>query len=398
MSSWPVQSACERAREDALHTAAEWSVRAALGRPRRVAIGDPQASLPRFIGILDDHGLLGDEGRLHEEVHLVSLGDHFDWGAREERENAAASGLQILAWLAAHPPDQVTLILGNHDLARVGEMAVFDDEEFRLAQAEADAIYSGGTVDRQREREFLARWPALPTAECAARDFSSFRSTQRALVTSLLRARRFCAATAASDSLLLCHAGVTSDDLRAIGLGRDAHGDARVVADALNAALDAAVAAWPGGAGLAIPGLHQPGDAAHGEGRGIFYHRPGAPRPENGDLFAGPPRRRFDPRGLPRRLTQAIGHIGDRKCRDLLGPWAVPELPVAGPLRHLRTDGEQVRYASGLPQAAEPGAATLLFLDGTMARARPGAYELLDLDTESPAARRQGSTSAGTPG
>lgn len=365
------------------------SARAAIGRSRRVAIGDPQASLQRFLTILEGHGLLGDDGHLKEEVHLVSLGDHFDWGDREGREDAASSGLRILAWLAAHPPDQVTLILGNHDLARVGELAGFDDERFRLARSEADGIYRDGVVDAEQERRFLARHPEVPSAECMARDFSSFRSAQRVLVAGLLRARRFCAAAAASDGLLLCHAGVTRDDLRVVGLPEAAHAEARRVAEALNAALDAAVESWPRGGGpLAIQGLHQPGDARRGEGRGIFYHRPGVPRPGNRDLFMGPPRRRFDPRELPLGLTQAIGHIGDAKCRELLGSWATPGPSSPGPLRHLRTDGSLVRYARGVPSGTEAGAATVLFVDGSMARADPEAYELLDLASEAPAARR----------
>ena len=179
---------------------------------------------------------------------------------------------------------------------------------------------------------------------------------------------------AASEGLLLCHAGVTSGDLRAVGLPEAAHADARRVAEALNTALDAAVDALPPReARLAIQGLHQPGDARRGEGRGIFYHRPSVPRPGNADLFAGPPRRRFDPRELPLGLTQAIGHIGDAKCRELLGSWATPGPSSPGPLRHLRTDGSLVRYARGVPGAAEAGAATLLFVDGSMARADPGS-------------------------
>ena len=166
MTGWRIQKACERAGADARATASDWGARAAIGRSRRVAIGDPQASLRRFLTILEGHGLLGDDGRLEDEVHLVSLGDHFDWGDREGREEAASSGLRILAWLAAHPPDQVTLILGNHDLARMGELAGFDDEGFRLAQAEADGIYRHGVVDSEQERQFLARHPEVPSAEC----------------------------------------------------------------------------------------------------------------------------------------------------------------------------------------------------------------------------------------
>jgi hypothetical protein len=104
-------------------------------------------------------------------------------------------------------------------------------------------------------------------------------------------------------------------------------------------------------------------------------------------LFAGPPRRRFDPRGLPAGLVQAIGHIGDRKCREVLGePWAPPVSGAKlGRLRHLRADHDEVAYAVGVGETADPREAVMLFLDGTMARADPRAYELLDLDTLRPA-------------
>src|SRR5687767_9484685 len=85
------------------------------GRPgRRVfAVGDPQAGDDRFFALLDAKGLLGEDGRLRPDVALVSIGDHFDWGPPSAREQAAESGLAILAWLASHPADQATLLAGN---------------------------------------------------------------------------------------------------------------------------------------------------------------------------------------------------------------------------------------------------------------------------------------------
>ena len=56
------------------------------GRTRHLAIGDPQAPLQTFLSILDHHQLLGDHGRLRDEVMLVSMGDHFDYGTPEARE------------------------------------------------------------------------------------------------------------------------------------------------------------------------------------------------------------------------------------------------------------------------------------------------------------------------
>jgi len=356
-------------------------------RRLRIAVGDPQAPFATFLAILRRHGLLTGADRLRDEVALVSIGDHFDWGGRADREDAARGGLELLAWLASHPPDQVALVAGNHDLARVGELAAFDDARFAAAQAEADRIDQDGAGAHALEQAFRERYPELPTAECAARDLGSFRAEQRALVTELLRAGRFCLGLAAADDLLLCHAGVTRDELALLGLEADRAPDARAIAGALNAALDAAVAAWDGHGPLRIAGLHEPGSAAAGETRGALLQRPAHPTSDpDGGLFAGPPRRRFDPRWLPAGLTQAVGHIRDAKCRALLAPWSDASPAQDGPLRHLRVSGDDVRYARGLPAQPDPGSATLVFLDGGMNHvADLRDYELFDLDARTAA-------------
>lgn len=381
-----IEAALGRARDAARTPSYSGAARASIARPRRLAMGDPQAPLQTALRILALQGALGDDGWLDTNVHLVSMGDHFDWGPPNARSSVAQDGLGFLAWLAAHPPDQVTLVLGNHDLGRVGEMVRFDAGRFRTAQQEADAIYDEDRADPAEERRFAERYPDLPGVEVAARDFSSFHPDQRTLVASLLRAHRFSVAVAPSPRLLLCHAGVTSDDLEAVGLSSSMRSDAFVVAGTLNAALDAAETAWDGESPFVVPHLHHPGNARDGEGRGIFYQRPGDPSREPADLYEGPPRRRFDPRRLPVGLTQAIGHIRDGKCRRLLAGWANPEPTVDGPLRHLRTDGRTVRYARGLP-TQDPATATVLFLDGGMAHGDPDRYELLDLVTGVTAAR-----------
>ena len=384
-----IERALQTAEAD-VGTPAPQSGRAPLSRRRRFAVGDPQAPFETFLGILDRHGLLGDAGRLREDVALVSIGDHFDWGGPGRREEAARSGLLLLAWLAAHPPDQVALIAGNHDLARVGELVGFDDASFAVARAEADRAYRGGATDPGAQARLLERFPALATAETAARDLATFRTEQRTLVTSLLRAGRFLLGLAADDDLLLCHAGVTIDELAALDLRADRQRDARSVAFALNEAFDAAVDAWDGREPLGIPRLHRPGSAAKGEARGVLLHRPAHRESDSKqDLYEGPPRRRFDPRWLPVGLTQAIGHIRDKKCRELMGPWSDGAPPRDGPLRHLRVSGETVRYARGLPDGDDPRAATLVFLDGGMNfLADATDYELLDLDTRRAAASK----------
>jgi hypothetical protein len=192
-------------------------------------------------------------------------------------------------------------------------------------------------------------------------------------------------AFAAADDLLLTHAGVTLDDLDALGLPSSAHADAPRIAEALDAALADAVRAFAGAPLEIAPGLHRPGSAASGEGRGMLYHRPANPAYEAPELYALP-QRRFDPRRLPRGLTQAIGHIQDSKCRKLLRDWVASEPAEPGELRHLITDGARVHYArdarcvecgEGVERDAN---AALLFLDGGMLRADPARYQLLDLD------------------
>ncbi len=382
-----IETALERAADD---SAIARPFPGPDGRPRtrRLAVGDPQAPPERFFAILERHGLLGEDGRLLPAVQLVSMGDHFDWGDRGDRDRASTGGLQLLSWLAAHPSDQVTLIVGNHDLARVGELARFDDASFAEARKEADQIYvpGGPALDPSVEDGFRRRHPDLPTAEAAARDFATFSTRQRALVEALLRARRFRAALAGGGRLLLCHAGVTSDELRELGMGERESAQATEVEAALEAALRRAVEAWDGRSPLAVPGLHQPGSAARGEGRGIVYHRPSDPAREEAHLFQGPPRRRFDPRRLPKGLMQCIGHIRDKKCRQLMAGWHDGSAAADGPLRHLVTDGRAVRYASGVPDPSSEDLAAIAFLDGGMAQAPVDRYELFDLDTGTVAA------------
>jgi len=382
-----------RVNSPRIQAALDNAARSAAGAPRsapaesappprtvRVAIGDPQADFTRFLAILDHRGLLGANGWLRPEVQLVSVGDHFDYGKQSERETAALSGLQLVAWLAAHPADQAIILAGNHDLGRVGELAEFTEATFAQAQAEADRLYDGEDTDEARERDFLARYPEVPTVELVSRDFGNFREVQRTWVTHLLRERRLRVAYAAGPDLLVLHAGVTREDLGTVGLSEARHTDAVAVAEALNRALDEAVEGWKGGR-LTIPGLHHPGRADYGEGRGIFYHRPSL-RPDEAERTRVTPRRRFDPRRLPLGLTQVVGHTRDKRCRELL---CLPGEVRNGVLRHLVTDGHQVAYAHGTRVRTGPDEAVLLFTDGGMRECPTEAYELLDLDTRAKA-------------
>jgi hypothetical protein len=370
-----IAAALETARQDA----SAYARALADGRKRivRVAVGDPQAPFERLLWILDRHGLLGVSGRVRDDVLLVSMGDHFDWGRPDQRETAAQDAQLLLSWLAAHPPDQVVIILGNHDLGRLGEMAGFDDRAFASIQAEADQVYVDGRADRAREHDFLRRHPAVPSAECVARDFSTFRVEQRSLLQNLIVERRAHVAWAPATDFLICHAGVTSDELARLSslAGRDAPS----IASALDETFLRAFDRWDGKSAFDVPFLHHPGSADYGEARGMFFHRPSNPDYEDVALFEGPPRRRFDPRRLPLGLSQAIGHIRDDKCRRLLRHWHDGATPEDGPLRLLETDGRQVHYSRGTATTrGDP--ARVYFTDGCMLNADPARYELLDLD------------------
>jgi hypothetical protein len=349
-----------------------------MGFRLRVAMGDPQAPLATVRAVLDGHGLLGADGWLRPEVQLVSMGDHFDWGTPAQRRQATEESLALLRWLAAHPAEQVVLLAGNHDVARVCELQPFaDDAAFEEALGLAQAAYRGGDVDETAERALLSRYPHVPDAECLARDFSCFSVAQRDEVTRLLRGRRLRLAHAC-DGLLLVHAGVTRDDFALLGSQPTSAEEAAAL---LNAFLDARVAAWGDGP-LDLSPLHRPGTAATGEARGVLFQRPAFP----GDAprFSRPPRRRFDPRALPSTFPQAIGHVRDKKCLELLGPWAAAGPAEDGPLRALCIDGEAVRYQRGTPREAR-----LYFLDAGMRFTTPDRYELFDLHARAPLSRRR---------
>lgn len=327
---------------------------------RHVAMGDPQAPFDTVLAVLKQHRLLDPTDRLRDDVQLVSMGDHFDWGPPEQRARATGDALRLLEWLTSHPREQVVLIAGNHDLGRVCELAPFgSDAAFEAAHEAAVQVYRHGAD----EAAFLARYPHVPDAECLARDFSCFSVAQRTVVERLLAERRLVLAHA-HRGLLLVHAGVTVDDFARIGASPR---DAEEAAHALNAA--------------DVKRLHQPGAASTGVARGVLFQRPAFPTDD--PQFHGPLRRRYDPRRLPPEFPQAIGHIRDKKCHELLGPWARDAAPVDGPIRSLRVRGDDVDYARGAMTDAR-----LYFLDGGMLHVAPERYELFDLDARAPLSRQ----------
>lgn len=358
------------------------------GVPRRwLAVGDPQTTVDRFFRFLDQAGALGDDGWLHPEVGLVSIGDHFDYGNKPDE--AAVDGLAILRWLAAHPPQRVSLIAGNHDLSRVTELAFESDASFSAARSLASELPKA--IDPAPLRaEFAKRFPRIPTPDMAARDYCAFREEQRALVQRLLLEGRFAlgAATVLGGApALLVHAGLSMRELDILGIPEAR--DPRVIARALNRWLADAVAqvepAWRRGdkAALALEPLHVTGTTGR-EGGGFLYHRPvNAQRPNRketeADLSSDRPRR-FDATRLPRGLQQIVGHTAHKRSREELVPWVTPRAVAkerGGGLRTLRMDEAPVYDLGVLPH--RDGAATVVMIDCGMSDHELEDIELLSI-------------------
>lgn len=327
------------------------------------AIGDPQASYAKFHAVLAANDAL--------EARLLSIGDHFDHDL-DDPAGAGRESMRILRWLLA---SGATLMFGNHDAARVMELIGFDDDAW--AEARAQAVQG-------------VRVPALATAGLATRDYASYIAAQRQIVVDLLLAGRFELARAAAlpdgRAVLLTHAGVTLRELTLLGIPDER--DPVVIAKALQAFFHAAIdrvrgdwlrAVWTP---LSLEPLHVAG-ADGEEGGGLLYHRPASPLREGADpaweLAAARPRR-FDPRTLPRGMTQVCGHTGHAKALKELGTWptlAARARPHGG-IRTLRVEGERVTYEPGVLDG-KTGVADLIMIDGEMRHVDATEYALLEL-------------------
>ncbi len=343
---------------------------------RAFVIGDPQGPFAKMLEVLDRHGAIAGD-RLAPDVVLVSIGDHFDYDHRNPAP-AAQEGLRLLRWLADHDPAQVHLLLGNHDAARVMELAALSDDEFVRAR----------TLDRDA---FRAAFPKLPPHGVIARDYASFTTAQRALVQDLLLAGRYHLALAATladgRAALLTHAGVTVAELALLALSDER--DPRPIAARLDAhlaeAIDAVRAPWQRGelAPLSLEPLHHTGRDQR-EGGGLLYHRPSNPARYDdiarASLFSLTSLRRFDPRTLPVGLVQVAGHSGHAKCLEELEGWATPAAAARarGGIRTLRVEGDQVTYDLGVLPRADL-VADLILVDGELRRVPAAEVDLLEL-------------------
>jgi hypothetical protein len=347
-------------------------------RARWVALGDPQSTFDKLTAILRRHDVLDDDGRVRRDVGLLSIGDHFDFGPTGGPE-VGAEGLRFLRWLVSHPPDQVVVLAGNHDLSRVQELAFETDESFAAAralasQARALAAQRDATGAAALEERFHAEHPHIPTVEIAARDYSGFTVEQQRFLQALLVSGRLRLAHVArvhGEMVLFTHAGVTKREVSLLGLPETA--DARTIGEALERLLTERVARvapiWARGeqAALDLAPVHVMG-VTRREGGGLLYQRPSNRAREGADpaweLDQQAPRR-FDPRSLPLGVVQACGHSGHRKCRRELAGW-VTEAAAAidrGGIRTLRTDGTTIEYDLDA-KPPRPGEATLYLIDG----------------------------------
>jgi hypothetical protein len=345
-------------------------------------IGDPQASFAHFATALARHGLLGADGLLADAAGLVSLGDHFDYGstAAVDVDGTAARGREgqrILAWLAAQPRSRVRILLGNHDAARVMELAHFDDDVFARARAESPAAKADDRSFRERYR--------VPSAGCVLRDFCTWTTAQRAQVQRLLVDGRYDLALAAVDDarpVLLTHAGITTRELALLGLANDAL--ATTVAACLNERLAHAVAAvatmWTkagttaGTTPLDLAPLHLAGTTGE-EAGGLLAHRPA---PAGDDPWAWNPARprRFRVEALPRHFDQILGHTGGS---TLAREWKSVAHAVVphGRVNTLLWQGDDVAFAAGQVTAVA-GRPRAVFVDAGL-YASAGAIELVSV-------------------
>ncbi len=368
---------------------------------RTVAIGDLQASAQRVFELLAYHDLLDVEGRLRGDVQLLSIGDHFDYGTRQSglTGQARRDGQDVLSYLAAHHPEQVVVLLGNHDAARVMEMAYVSDERFDEAVGPAGELVALRHTDpdayRARLAGYVASFPELPGPGLVHRDYSAFSASQRELVQALLLAGRMrLGATArllGGELVLATHAGVTTREVQLLGVSANVAELEAALARRLAAAVAEVAPAWQRGelAALSLQPLHlscatgREGMPELPEGGGMLYHRPSDPDRPGADRQweAAPGRpRRFHPKALPAGVLQIAGHTGHPKCVEELARWSessMREEPCGR--RSLRVRGDDIRYQLGACRPDE-GEAVLYLIDPSLFRAADAAsVEIFEL-------------------
>lgn len=360
---------------------------------RTFVVGDPQAPFEKFLAVLGHAGLLDSRGLVREDVSLIVIGDYFDYDL-DDPVAAGAEGLRTLRWLAGQPEPRVKLLLGNHDAARVMELASVTDARWAEARVLARSIdetrrAAGRQAAEARERtEWIPRFPDISTYGLAARDYASFSEEQQRLVVELLLQGRFHLALAGElpdgRPVLLTHAGVTEREVELLGV-RDPIGLARALDRALAAAVERRRRDWTRGTmtPLDLSPLQVAG-APGEEAGGLLVHRPAArTRPGADPTWELDPSRprRFEPDELPAGLVQVAGHTGHAKClRELAASWitAAARARPHGGIRTLRRlDADAASYDLGV--LAPGGIADLILIDGEMRTVDARDYQLLRL-------------------
>ncbi|MEO8840299.1 MAG: hypothetical protein ABI591_21520, partial [Kofleriaceae bacterium] len=360
-------------------------------------LGDPQAPFAAVMKLLASYDLLAADGHLRPDVELISIGDQFDYDLTAP-DVSRAEGLAVLRWLAAHPPEQVRLIVGNHDAARVVELALVDDRAFAEARTLAWSIEAtkrakgrAAAANERAAAEFAPRFPSISTYALAARDYASFSVEQRSLVVELMLAGRFhlglTGALPDGRDVLITHAAVTEREVDRLGVAAEP----APLAAALERLLAAAIAArrddWQRGTitPLSLEPVSQAG-APGEEAGGLLAHRPANPgRPGSDRAWELDPvrPRRFHPGELPIGLTQVAGHTNHTMCARELVPWVTPRALAArhAGIRTLRA-GATITYDLGVLPPAD-GVADLILIDGEL-RDPANRAELLPVVLRSP--------------
>ena len=346
---------------------------------KRYILGDPQAPFAAVMKLLASYDALAADGRLRSNIEVISIGDHFDYDLTAP-EVSRAEGLAVLRWLAAHPPEQVQLIVGNHDAARVVELALIDDREFGEARTLALSIEATKraagreAANAHAAAEFAPRFPSISTYGLVARDYASFSVEQRELVVELMLAARFHLALTSmlsGSDVLITHAAVTQREVDRLGVAAQPAALAaaleRVFSDAIAARRDD----WRRGTitPLSLEPVSQAG-APGEEAGGLLAHRPSNTERSGGDPAweVDPARpRRFHPRELPAGLTQVAGHTNHPMCVRELAPWVTTRAAAAryAGIRTLRARSGAITYDLGVLPPAD-ACADLILVDGEL--------------------------------
>jgi hypothetical protein len=357
------------------------------------AMGDLQCEFNKLLSVLKANHCLDKTEKLAADVRLITVGDYFDYHDKESNDvqRTQRNGCQILEWLSKHSSEQVTILLGNHDICRVAELINYSEE--RYAKARQLAIEVSLEECPKKRQRFREQFPELPSPGIAERDFSSYGVKQRELIIQLLleeRVQLACVASFNGHPVLLNHAGVTERELEILQLSGETNPE--IIAEALNTTLRKAVQkvskAWQRGErpALDLSPLHVAGTTDQ-EGGGLLYHRPCNPEAYKSSwAFDSHRPRRYHPQALPRGLIQVCGHTTHKKCLKELGDWIHPSArsQVLWQLRTLTVDNDQVSYRAGTPKDFNDTEAIMIMIDAAINDVSPKQYPLLKLTEQSP--------------